>query len=106
MKSKQQIVQFDSDFCINIAEIAGDSILLFQDSSINVPLSVKACANVGDITTDCCSDPVITVENVTCNGLLNETGNYTLTLDISVEIPVFLNVNASTDSASVWFGGE
>jgi hypothetical protein len=106
MKSKQQIAQFDSDLCINIAEIAGDSILLFQDASIDVPLSVKACANVGDITTYCCSDPAITVENVTCNGLLNETGNYTLTLDISVEIPVFLNVNASTDLSSVSFGGE
>lgn len=73
----------------------------YQRASVCVPVTVTPFASVGDTTTYCCGDPVITNGLSICPGVTRGTCTFTITQEVCIAVPVVFGATASVDDYAV-----
>lgn len=69
--------------------------VVYQRSSVCVPITVKPYATPETPRTRCCGEPYVTLGRSTCDGTKNGECVLTVTQEICIEIPVRFGANAT-----------
>ncbi len=73
----------------------------YQRASVCVPVTVTPFASVGDTTTYCCGDPVITNGLSVCAGETRGTCTFTITQELCIAVPVVFGATAAVGDYTV-----
>ena len=79
--------------------------IAYQLSSVCVPVTVTPFAKAGITNPKCCTKPVVTPGQNTCNGIKNGQCVFTVSQDICVEVPVEFGAVATVGDTYVACNG-
>ena len=78
---------------------AGCSTTVAQYTTVCVPVTVTPHAIVGEVSTQCCGDPVVTPGRAECLGNPVQSCEFTISQTMCLEIPVAFSANAVAGEA-------
>jgi hypothetical protein len=84
---------------IKTGEGVGCTTVGAQNVEVNVPVSVRAGANVGDVTVQCSGTPVITAGTARYRGVANAVSEFVISQNLRVDVPVSFNAAAEVGTA-------